>query len=537
MSVRNGFVLLLAISTLSLLISCGGSSSPTPVAPPSGGYSPTNFSGTYVISIEGADANFNADTESFFAIVGTIAADGNGNITGGVVDINDPDLGAPGIFLAQNVSASTYTVGPDGRGTGTLVTPVGTFSLDFALTSNGHGLITRFDQNGSGSGTLDLQQSTSQSALTAVTFSLSGTDATSEFLVDSVGAFTLNSSGIITGGNQDFNENGSSAGLADLNLGGSLVLTSGTAGTAVLSTASGFGTMGFDVWVIDSTHMKLIETDTNAVLAGDAYTQPSTSIPSGVLAFTMSGGDSSGTALAVGGLAQSAGGGTITSGIEDYNDGGVANTVPNFTGSCTTVSSFGRCQLALTGFSNGVAQAFTFAAYPSSGGIQLLEVDSLGILQGSAYVQSATSFAASEGYGLNLSGDNGAEVDDIAEFTADSVTASPNMSPGIMDENDLGTPNKPETFTGVYTPDSDSDGRGSISVPSLQYGIGQLNAEYYVVDGSTMIFIEVDGGQVAVGTFELQNASSSPGAAQPGVSRVRPMLRSVVQGHRSLHRK
>lgn len=536
MSVRNGFVLLLAISTLSLLVGCGGSSSPTPVAPPSGGYSPTNFSGTYVISIEGADANFNADTESFFAIVGTIAADGNGNITGGLVDINDPDLGAPGIFLGQTVSASTYTVGADGRGTGTLVTPIGTFAIDFVLTLNGHGLITRFDQNGSGSGTLDLQQSTSQSALTAVAFSLSGTDPTSEFLVDSVGAFTLNSSGIITGGNQDFNENGSSAGLADLNLGGSLVLTSGTAGTAVLSTSSAFGTLGFDVWVIDSTHMKLIETDSNAVMAGDAYTQPSTSIPSGVLAFTMSGGDSSGTVLAVGGLAQSAGGGTITSGIEDYNDGGVANTVPNFTGSCTTVSAVGRCQLALTGFSNGVAQAFTFAAYPSSGGIQLLEVDSLGILQGSAYVQSATSFAASEGYGLNLSGDNGAEVDDIAEFTADSATASPNMT-GIMDENDLGTPNKPEVLSGVYTPDSAADGRGSISVPTLQYGIQMLNAEYDVIDGSTMLFIEVDGAQVAAGTFELQSASSSPGAAQPGISRVRPMLRSVVRGRRNLHRR
>jgi hypothetical protein len=536
MSVRNGIVLLLALSTLSLLVGCG-SSSPTAVAPPGGGFGVSNFSGTYVLSISGADVNASAETESFFAIVGTITADGNGNITGGTVDINDPDIG--GVFPGQTLTASKYTVGPDGRGTGTLVTAEGSFGLDFVLTSNGHGLITRFDSSGSGSGTLDLQSSTSQSSLQSLTFSLTGTDITSTFLLGSAGTFTLDSSGNITSGSgiQDFNEGGSSAGLADLPLSGSVVLTSSTSGTAVLGTSSIFGSLTFDVWVIDSTHLKLIETDAGAVLAGDAFTQQ-TSFPAATLAFTVAGADSTGNAFAAGGLAASDGSGNLPSGIEDFNDGGNVSSQPNFTGTCTTFLA-GRCQLALTGFSNGVAQAFQFAAYPSSGGIQLLEVDSLGQMQGAAYAQSATSFAASEGYGLNLSGTNSnGEVDDIAEFTAGSPTASPNMTPGILDENDLGGPLPPASLSGTYTPDSPADGRGSIAVPNIKTFNGTLNLEYYVVDSSTVLLVDLDSNQndapqIGLGTFELQTASSSSGAARPAITMIRPLVRS----HTALRRK
>jgi hypothetical protein len=529
MSVRNGFNLLLALLTLSLLVACGGSSSPTAVAPPSGGFTNSDFTGTYVIAISGADANANAETESFFSIVGTVAADGNGNITGGAVDINDPDIG--GVFLAQPVSASTYTVTADGRGKGNLVTPQGTFGLDFVLTSNGHGLITRFDDSGSGSGTLDTQGSTSQSALNSLAISLTGTDSTSTYLLGSVGAMTLDTSnGNITSGSEDFTEGISSAGLTNLLLSGSVNLTSGTQGTAALTTS--FGALTFDVWVIDSSHMKLIETDSGAVLAGDAFTQQAT-MPDNVLAYTLSGSDSSGGAAAAGGLATWSAN-AITDGFEDYNDNGNVQSVASFTGSCTDITSEGRCQLVLTGFSNGVAQSFTFAAYPASVDGQslllLLEVDSLGQLEGVAYAQSATSFAASQGYGLNLSGTNGAEVDDIAEFTADSSTSSPNMSPGIMDENDLGSPYQPEALSGTYTPGTGGD--GSFVVPSLKYGaVGGLSATYYVVDANNVVFLETDSAQVATGTFQLQGASSSSSnvAQHPALTMVRPFVRRKVR--------
>jgi hypothetical protein len=516
MSVRKALGLLFAISALLFLAACGGSSSPAVNPPPTGGFANSSLSGTYVISILGTDANASAGTESFFAIVGTITADGNGNITGGTVDINDPNIG--GLFPAQAVSASTYKIGADGRGKGTLNTPEGNFALDFVLTSGGHGLITRFDSGGSGSGTLDLQTSATLGG--AYTVSLAGTDGTSSFLLGSVGALNLDSSGNVTAGTMDFNEGGSSAGVLDLPLtvpGSSMTLTSATAGNAVLATT--FGTLTFNMWPIDSTHFKLIETDALEVLAGDAFTQQTT-LPAGTLAYTLSGSDGTGNALVAGGLMTSDGAGNITGGVEDFNDGGTASTQPTITGTCSSISAQGRCQLTFTGFSNGIANSFVFAAYPSSGGVQLLEVDSLGILQGAAFTQSATAFTASQGFGLNLTGTNGAQVDDIAEFTAGSATSSPNMT-GVLDENDLGAPLGPATLSGTYTPDAPATGRGSISIPSINTGIGTLNLEYYTVDGSTAVFIDGDSSQVAVGTFLLQDVSTSGGASRAPLSMAR----------------
>lgn len=530
---RRVLMALAAISGIFLAAGCSSSSTATPN---NSGFTNSNLSGTYVVAISGLDVT--ATTESFFAIVGTISADGKGNIKGGTVDINDPNLGGTGLFLAQSVSPSTYSVDSDGRGTATLVTPAKTFGFYFVLTSTGHGLITRFDNNGSGSGTLDLQGSASQSSLTSLAFSLSGGVNSTGDAVGTVGAFTLNSSGTITpSGIQDVNENGSSiGGLSGLTLTGSLVLGTGTSGTALLNT--GFGSLAFDVWAIDSTHLKLIETDTlGLTLSGDAFTQQ-TSFTAGQLVFTLGGLDSSFTSPVVaGGFVTTDAQGNLSNGVEDFNDdGSIINTVQNFGGSCTTFSA-GRCQLTLPAFSNGTAQMFQFAAYPSSGGVQLLEIDGHGLMQGVAYSQTATSFAASEGYGLNLSGVNSnGEVDDIAQFNAGapgtSSTTTANMT-GVLDENDLGSPQPPVNLSGIYVPDSPATGRGSITVPNINTLNGALDLEYYVVDGSTIVFIEGDSGQVALGTFQLQGSPGSAGAAQSRIS----VMRSIVRPHAALKNK
>ena len=91
----------------------------------------------------------------------------------------------------------------------------------------------------------------------------------------------------------------------------------------------------------------------------------------------------------------------------------------------------------------------------------------------------------------------------------------------------------PETLSGTYSPDSPATGRGSITVPSLKYGIGTLNLEYYVIDSSNVLFIEGDSSQVGLGTFQLQNAASSPAMAQPAISVFRPIIRP----HAALRRK
>ena len=443
MSARNAIVLLLALSTLLFLAGCGSSSNKS-TPPPTGGFTASNFNGTYVFSFSGTDISV-ASSASFFAIVGTLSANGSGGLTA-TMDINDPELAAAVNSTTTNVftgvtGTGNYKVTSDGRGTGTVTVSVNGTSvplgIDFVLSSNSGGLITRFDQFGTGSGSFDLQASgiTQANLVGSYSFGLTGTDSAFNPL-GAVGSITLDASGNATG-TEDLNDNGSSSGLAGLTLASPSALTVGSPSGVLNLTASAglLGNLNFDVWAIDATHLKLIETDldTTAVLVGDAFVSTGqTSFPSGPLAFTMSGGNGTTGPFVTGGLLTSDGTGLISSGLEDVNAGGSVANAPSVTGAFTSAN--GRTELTLTGIYNLVGTAvvtgtFGFAAYPYNGGVELLENDSAGALDGTlggaAYPQTSTSLAASQGYGLNLSGaDLGSgsesEVDMIAEFSTDS---------------------------------------------------------------------------------------------------------------------
>jgi hypothetical protein len=542
-------ILPLAIVSLALLVACGNNGAPKPNK---NGYTNSDLNGTYVISFSGSDVNLNTQTESFFAIAGTISADGNGNITGGTVDINDANLGGAGVFPAQALTASSYVINTDGRGTGTLATPEGSFGIDFVLTSDSHGLIMRFDNGGSGSGTLDLQGSATQGSLTSLAFTMLGAEFNSDLLfnpVGTVGALTLNGSGAITSGLEDFNDTGSSAGISDLALSGNLVLTSSTAGTATFNTS--FADMTFDVWVVDSTHLKFIETDTTSglALAGDAFPQQST-FTAGQSVFTVAGADTGiQFPFAAGGYVTTDANGNLSNGLEDYNDGGVPNTVSPFTGTCNATAPFvgDRCQLTLTAFTNGNSTSLTFAAYPSTAGVLLLENDSTGsFLQGAAYPQLATAFGAPEPYGFNLTGFNDdqqvladGKVDQIGQFNA---TSSPNNLNGAVDENDVAAAQVSSSLSGTYAPDSPATGRGSITLTTPRTFLGSLGLEYYVINSSNTLLIESDLDQVTTGVFELQSApgssiSKSQKAGASGASSIVALTRTFGKSHMAAKRR
>lgn len=528
----GGLLVVMAAAGVFATTGCG-SSNPI-IQPNQGGFGDGNLSGTYVISISGTDINANNNNAIVpFAIAGTIAANGTGGITGGTIDINDP--GNLGVINREAVSSSSaYQVGKDGRGTGTIVTQAGSFNIDFVMTTSSHGLISRFDTLGTGSGTIDLQ--TSVTSLTgSYAFSLAGNDPGGNPL-GTVGAFTLNGSSI--GGTEDFNDDGGSGGFTGLTLTGQLTVgASGAPGTAQF-TSRYDGTLGFDVWPIDSTHLKFIETDTGStavILAGDAFTQVS-SFTAGQLVFVLSGMDSGGGPIAAGGYATTDANGDLSNGFEDYNDAGNVGLLQPFSTSTTASCVAGRCQLSLAGFSNGTLQSFVFVVYPSSGGGQMLEIDSLGLLQGTSFSQSATSFTGSGGYGLNFSGVNNTGVgptglvNDIGQFDAGapdtSLTGTANMT-GILDESGLGVAPVSSSMSGVYVPDTNGDGRGTISSTNNGTELGGFTLQYYVIDASTVVFIDVDslandGGvaQLGVGTFEGQN-STSGGVAQRAATQSR----------------
>jgi len=535
MSVRNAIVLLLALFTLSLLVGCGGSSSPTPQPPPSGGFSTSSLKGTYVFSSAGS----NADGD-FMTIAGSFVASG-GSISSGTVDIvsADPNFG---LFPNLAMSSPSFIISSDGRGEinfgATVEGGSTTFTFDFVLTSSSHGLITEFDSNGTGSGTIDLQSSpVSQSALSGLSyaFGISGVGSSAPFAT--VGSVTLGATGSVTLGVEDFN-NGGTPTTSAINTSSFVNVGTGTApGTAQLITTFGTGTYSYDVYAIDSTHMKFIETDGLFIASGDAYTQ-GTSIPTGTLVFAMSGVDSGDNPLSVAGF-MPVSSGTITGGAEDFNDAGAIDSTPvSFSGSFSALTG-GRSQLSVATFVNGAANdvpgSYLFAAYPFSSngvtGVQLLEIDGL-LTSGVAYLQSSTTLAASQGYGLNLSAvnvSNGAgaffEEDDIAEFQATSSS----FTPGIVDINDesSGTSYK-QAFSGTYTAVT----TGEYTATTTEAGNPFVNFNFYAVNGSTFLLLEIDSGQIGTGIFELQNATGSPGA-EPGIS----MVRSPAQAHAALRHK
>jgi len=549
MSLRNRIFLFFSLSALAVLAACGGSSGkpiiPTP--PPSGGFTNSSLNGTYTFSISGANGN------GLFAMAGSFVACGcsQGSITSGTIDIVDPTGAQPQIPL---LTSSVYSISADGRGTAQLFFNTAAIlnyemDVDFVLTSSSHGLIIRYDQNGTGSGTIDLQDpSLSQSQLASqfYAFSVSGGDFSNRSLA-SVGEFQLDSTGAITAGTgfADFNYN--AVPYSETALTGSLVVGSGiTPGTATLNAPTfSASPLVFDVYAVDSTHLKLIESDGISILVGDALISPTNAFPSGNLAFNMAGPDTGGNLMVMGGIMASnistgASTGIISSGFEDVNDNGLVdngtNTVNNFSGTLTeSPSGSGRWVVTLANFIGGA----TFVAYPFNGGLVMLEADTglnAGVSGGSALVQQSglTDLAAS-GYGLNVSGADlnvvpATEADEIAEFKASSGNLT-----GTIDINDGGSL-ATVGLTGTYgaSPVGSFTGTGAAT---LQAGFAGMF--YYLVDDSTALFISTDSTLPGLGSMQVQTTPSSAAAKSVQTPRLIPMPHLVSHQKSAMnpHRK
>jgi hypothetical protein len=522
MSFRYSLVLLVGLSILVALTGCGGPGSgiTNPTPPPNGSFSNANLSGTYVFSVSGIDMN-----GAPYVAVGTFGANGKGGVSGGRLDINDASFTAP--LPNQGISGGNYTVGVDGRGTANLNTnsPLGQITLDIVLQDSSHGMLSEFDGNATGSGTLDLQTANAKPA-GSYAFSFTGSDSSGN-LFATVGNFTMGSNGSITG-LEDFNENG--VPYANEALTGRLVL--GPSSTPSTQLATPNFTLTYDVYAIDNTHLKFIEMDTSATLSGDAYAQTSTTIPTGAFAFTLDGSNSTsaGNASAAGGFMVTDGKGNITnaSNVDLVNNSSASQSPVVFTGTYAAAGT-GRYALALSNFQDGAQ----YVAYPFSGGLFLLQVDTGSLMTGAAYPHTSTTFAAAQGYGLNLTGVNPGtnsglgfggsgpvEVDDVAEF---ATSSSGNNVTGVLDENYQpgGGPNYGIGLSGQYSAPN-STGRGAISANVNNASNSSLNGVlglvFYTTDGTSFPFIETDGGQVTAGIFVKQTPSSSSSAAVPAQS-------------------
>lgn len=488
MRVIQRFPLFLALTVALVVIpGCGGSGSITFPAP-QGTFTNANLSGAFAFSYTGNDAG------GFLAVAGSFVADGAGKITSGNQDINSGVLTAP----VSVPITGTYVVRADGRGTANLTSPapVGATTLDFVIVSGGHALVTRFDKNATGSGTIDQQNNAafSNAALAgAFAFSLSGID-TGGIPLAVGGVFTSDTTGTLTAGLDDSNTNGSV--VTNDPMTGSIPVTATGRGTATLNTFR--GALTFAYYVVDATHLKIVGTNTFPALGGEAFRQtgPFTNASvSGPFAFTVAGADLlSLNPFAAGGVFVSDGAGNLSAGIEDINDGGFLTINATFTGAYVMAAN-GRGTMTLT----TTAGTFTFAIYRSSGGVIVLETDNRFLTSGTALQQQTTPFTAASfqgTYGMNFTGSNsGSELDSIAEFTSDGAT----KLTGIIDINNSGGITFGQPLTGTFT----TAGNGRTIMP-LQTPLGTQNMVVYLVNGTRALFVEVDGSLVAAGDIRHQ---------------------------------
>jgi hypothetical protein len=536
-----------------------------PLSPPPGGVTITALSGTDsgstnpTILYSSASLTSNSSTGQYaiqFAgsdftvgfplnVAGSILTSGSpssnsGTITGGEIDI----ASAAGVTQAATVSTGTYVVNPpDGRTTVTITTNANgnissSFTLQLVLTSNQHGLLIDADTFGTGSGTIDAQNTSSfaNSLNGNYSFSFSGLDL-NLFPMFGAGTFVVNSGSIPINvpasptNTQDLVDIQGFPGLNtnqtivtnDITLSGSVSTTIDSFGRGTIQMSSTpLGPINFAFYMIDQTHANMVETDTSSttpLLFGQIFSAPNSATPlMGGVAFT-AGGSSGGNSYnpyVIGGVFPLSGTTIGTGGVLDINTSSgsqVATAISSgsYTNSTATGNVPGRFTLNLT-----TAKSSTpvlFAAYTTTVNTALLvEIDThTDGSTGTAYQQSSPvplvgSFATSL-QGVGASKQAGPIEQDVSgQVVLATNSGTPAVISGNLDLNSLtaaGTLSVVPSCTGggsCSTFTTPSNNRGTAVIKTVK-NIATFSLTYYLVSPTTGVYIDTDSNRVAAGIF------------------------------------
>lgn len=466
MNRRAAFLASAALAAFSA--ACGGGSSTPPPPPPTGGFTLASLKGNYAFSMSGQDINFNSKQR-----VGSFIADGQGNITQAIEDVN-----TGGTINNAVTFTGTYTIQSNGRGQIILNAAVGNgLILSFTMSSPapaGQGFLIETDPNlletASGSFTQqnigDFSQPF-QSANYVFDFSGESLSAGGFAPLSIVGQFSANTGGGIIGGLMDVNDGNQQApsGPLAINSNGQYLLDPTNAATFGRGTAT-FAGLSFVFYTVDNTHTKFLETDGAGFTLGDALLQAAP-IPqstaqwnAGNFAYLVAGaaaGQVSFTPLANASAFQTSGGangalGNIVS--TDNNNGTITQTSSGLTGTyAIDAANAGSGRGTLT-INVSQGNPFTAVYYLVSQTQAVIQDTSNGVIaDGSLAAQAplnGTNFA------FNLSGENlsaGFEEDYVGQYS----TSGSGQFNGAVDFTQLGStgsqfifPDVPVNATGTF---------------------------------------------------------------------------------------
>jgi hypothetical protein len=475
-------------------------------------YSDASLRGPFAFSYTGNDAS------GFRAVAGRFVADGAGTIQSGIEDVDS--FGSLVSTAVPMLQGSSYKVGPDGRSTAIINTDHGSETWQFVLTSNEHALMIRFDTSASANGTIDQQNlnylTNSDSVISNnYVFAAAGGDA--QFNPMGVaGRFFADGSGNIPSIATilDQNNNGTVK-ASDTTLSGSYsfdALNSGTGRGTLTVSSTNIGQLQFAFYVIDNTHLHIVEIDQSAYLSGEIYSAPAgnsfanSALPAANYVFA-AGGNSSAGPYAEGGVFTSDGNGNITGGAFDSDNAGTATSNASL-GACSysVNATTGRIDLKLcpSGVSN-----LEFAVYPTaSNTLLMLELDSTAVSSGIAYLQQASPAPLSGNFGLALNG-QGVFHDAPSSYQSNAegqaTLSGTGINAGNLDINNFGS--SPQTGDPIATTSTvaapGSNGRGTATIaatnPPATYSLA-----YYVIGPGTALVVGQDKTRVLTGIIALQ---------------------------------
>jgi hypothetical protein len=307
------------------------------------------LSGNYAFSVRGFDPS------GLFVAAGSFVADGNGGISGGIMDLNDPAA----VQLSQGFSG-TYSISTSGLGIMTFnLNSGGSRTFALALTASGNASMIEFDDiNGTGtrnSGVL-LKQDTSAFTTASITggyaFGFLGIDPLSN-RYGVAGEFQAGG-GNITGGALDSDDSSSGPSSNVAITGGTYSVASTGRGTLTIDT--GAGSTDYSFYVVNASQLLVMDIDAfgaNPLVAGAALQQTtpgsfSNSSLDGAGVFETTALEAPSTSQAQVGVFTTAGSGTSTL-SSDVNTGGTLSSGSSNNGTYS-VSASGRVTLTNSGF-------------------------------------------------------------------------------------------------------------------------------------------------------------------------------------------
>jgi len=390
-----------------------------------------------------------------FFRAGSFIADGAGNLSAGLEDINSA---APCATTNPISFVGNYTISADGRGTMRFADSCTPSTFSFVLVNNNQLQITGFDTSGTGTGQANLQDPTFFNAsglINTYVFDFAGVHGSST--LSQIGEFTSDGLGNITGGLVDTNDGGAISPQVPFT--GSYVVYPNGRGTATL------GSLSFSFYIVSRGSAKFVGTP-NATTAGTVAGIASQQSPNatfdatslnGNIAFSLAEPFPNGT-IATAGSFSADGNLHITAGVLDENVNGTATSNVAFSNGSYLVTSSGRGAATFT----AGGHTYTLVFYLSiPGNAVLQETDSGRTSDGSFMQQQAAAFPPGSNYAVQTAGLSASSMQTTAGEIQVSLTPL-TISLGNLDINTAGTVLS-EAVTGTYSSPA-ANGRATLTL-------------------------------------------------------------------------